>query len=55
MKSLALPLIRQAVQLLAGVLITAGYVRENEAEFIVGGTISILTAAWMVFARLRGK
>jgi hypothetical protein len=48
-----LPVVRQVVQNLAGVLLGAGILNENEITAIAGLVMSAVTVAWMLIARAR--
>ncbi|MDW9855394.1 hypothetical protein GOL96_29750 [Sinorhizobium medicae] len=46
-----LPLLRHALQLVAGILIYKGAIDEAGAELLIGGITSLATAAWMYFTK----
>jgi hypothetical protein len=51
--SAALPVVRQIVQHLAGVILGAGVLTENEAAVIAGAIIAAVNVAWMLRARAK--
>lgn len=48
-----LPIVRQAVQHLAGVVLGAGVLAENEIVAIAGLVVAVANVAWMLVARAR--
>jgi hypothetical protein len=51
--SAALPVVRQIVQHLAGVILGAGVLTENESAVIAGAVIAAVNVAWMLRARAK--
>jgi hypothetical protein len=51
--SAALPVVRQIVQHLAGVILGAGVLTENESAIIAGAIIAAVNVAWMLRARAK--
>ena len=49
--SAMLPVVRQIVQHLAGVVLGAGVLTENEAAVIAGAVIAAVNVVWMLRAR----
>lgn len=48
-----LPIVRQAVQHLAGVVLGAGVLSENETVAIAGLVMAVANVVWMLVARAR--
>lgn len=51
--SAMLPVVRQIVQHLAGVVLGAGVLTENEAAVIAGAVIAAVNVVWMLRARAK--
>ncbi|MBR0675437.1 hypothetical protein GXW77_04535 [Roseomonas alkaliterrae] len=53
--SAALPVVRQIVQHLAGVVLGAGAITENEAAVVAGAIVAVANLAWMLVARAKAQ
>ena len=51
--SAMLPVVRQIVQHLAGVVLGAGVLSENETAVIAGALIALVNVVWMLRARAK--
>lgn len=51
--SAMLPVVRQIVQHLAGAILGAGVLTENEAAVIAGAIIAVCNVVWMLRARAK--
>lgn len=51
--SAMLPVVRQIVQHLAGVILGSGVLTENEAAIIAGAVIAAVNVVWMLRARAK--
>jgi hypothetical protein len=49
------PIVRQGVQVLAGYLLGAGLLNENEVTAIAGLVMSAATVVWMLMARAKAQ
>lgn len=49
------PVVRQVVQNLAGILLGAGVLNENETAAIAGLVMSAATVVWMLVARAKAQ
>lgn len=50
-----LPIVRQAVQHFAGVVLGAGVLSENEVATIAGAALALANLAWMLVARAKAR
>jgi hypothetical protein len=53
--SALLPVVRQIVQHLAGVILGAGVLTENEAAVVAGAIVAVANLAWMLAARAKAQ
>lgn len=54
-QALVVGLLRHALQLLAGVLVTRGYLDSSMADATVGAAVTLGTAGWYVADRVRKR
>lgn len=47
--------LRQALQIIAGALITGGYITSGKAEVLIGVILAAASFAWMLFTKRRER
>jgi hypothetical protein len=47
------PIVRQAIQHIAGVVLGAGVLSENESAIVAGAVMAVANVAWMLVARAK--